>query len=106
MLEYICEAEELPAGERTFVEIDGTEIAVFNENGDYYAVRNFCPHMAGPLAKGPLKTDCSGKKTIHCPFHSWGYELETGEGTYPSQNRETVRMFPVKEENGKIYLEV
>ena len=34
------------------MEVDGRSIGVFNVAGDYLAIRNRCPHQAGPLCEG------------------------------------------------------
>ncbi|HSD46959.1 MAG TPA: Rieske 2Fe-2S domain-containing protein, partial [Pyrinomonadaceae bacterium] len=31
---------------------DGDELAVYNVNGEYYAIDNFCPHKGAPLSEG------------------------------------------------------
>ena len=34
------------------VTIEGREIGVFNVHGEFYALRNRCPHQGGALCKG------------------------------------------------------
>ena len=55
--------------------IDHNEIAVFLNNGTYYAVSNVCPHQHTPLiAEGELDGT-----TVACPMHGWTFDLCTGK---------------------------
>jgi nitrite reductase/ring-hydroxylating ferredoxin subunit len=57
--------------------LNGEAIAVFNINGDFYAVSNVCPHQHfSKLHEGILK-----ELTITCPMHGWTYDLATGRST-------------------------
>ena len=53
---------------------DGTELAVYNVNGEYYATENFCPHKGAPLTEGAL---CG--HIIECGWHGWQFDVRTGE---------------------------
>ncbi|MCA1667024.1 MAG: Rieske 2Fe-2S domain-containing protein [Thermomicrobia bacterium] len=44
--------EELPPGARKIVELAGRSIGVFNLGGEFFALRNSCPHQGGPLCTG------------------------------------------------------
>src|SRR5262245_16917705 len=48
----ICSVEELPPGTRRLVKLGGREIGVFNVHGEFFAIRNRCPHQGGPLCRG------------------------------------------------------
>ena len=50
----VATLEELPAGTRKIVEIAGRSIGVFNIGGEFFALRNRCPHQGGPLCEGRL----------------------------------------------------
>ena len=65
----------IPPGEGRQFQVAGHDIAVFHaRNGNVYATQAFCPHQAGPLADGLL-----GGSVIVCPFHSWKFDLTTGQ---------------------------
>lgn len=53
--------------------VNGKAIAVFNVEGQFYAIDNDCPHRQGPLARGRLEG-----ATIRCPMHGWLFDLRTG----------------------------
>jgi len=80
---------EIPPGERKFVDIDGKEIVIINIDGDYHAFANYCPHMGGPVGKGPVSevSDHDAKWSISCPFHGWRFDLESGDAIFPSKKR-------------------
>lgn len=95
---------EFPDGERRFVEVEGIEIAVLNVEGEYYAFRNFCPHMGAPLGRGPVSSSADpegDEKTLSCPFHSWAFYLETGESTFGDLQ---VATFDTTVEDGEVVI--
>ena len=72
---------QLPSGQARTVEIDGKAIALFNVDGEFYALDNACPHRGGPLGDG----DLAGKE-VTCPWHGWTFDVPTGCGTHtPAQ---------------------
>ena len=50
----VATVDEIPPGERKIVELEGRSLGVFNINGEFYAVRNICPHQGAPLCEGRL----------------------------------------------------
>jgi nitrite reductase/ring-hydroxylating ferredoxin subunit len=67
--------DELASGQGKVVEVEGRPIALFNCNGEFYALDNICMHRGGPLGEGMV--DCSNR-TVQCPWHGWTYDLATG----------------------------
>lgn len=67
---------ELPPGQSRIVEIDGKKIAVFNVDGEYFAIGNVCPHRGGSLGDGSVDG-----KTVTCPLHAWKFDIATGNST-------------------------
>ena len=84
-------------------------IGVFNVDGEFYALRNRCPHMDGPLCSAGTITGTSRARVradgvpevewerdgeiIACPWHRWEFEIRTGRTVFPSRRR--VRRYPV-----------
>ena len=52
-------------------------------------------YRGGPLGEGDLQGF-----VLHCPLHAWPFDLRTGRCTLFSEAR--VRVFDVREENGRI----
>jgi nitrite reductase (NADH) small subunit len=92
----VCRLEELPPGGRKLARIDNLEIALFNLNGTFYAIKNRCPHRGGPLIRGFL--DSGGG--IKCPMHGWRFNLRDGSSQRPVQ----ATVYRMKVENGHLYL--
>ena len=52
-MKYVVAAvDEIPPGGRKIVDVAGRSIGVFNLGGEYFALRNRCPHQGGPLCEG------------------------------------------------------
>jgi 3-phenylpropionate/trans-cinnamate dioxygenase ferredoxin subunit len=66
--------EEIQAGERLFIEIDGTPIVILNITGQYYAIADVCSHDDGPVGEGYLE----GFEII-CPRHGARFDVRTGK---------------------------
>ena len=102
-------------GDRIVVEVDGQEIGVFNVNGEYHAVPNFCPHQAGPLCQGPVTgrmavgddgwewTYEQEGEIVTCPWHGWKFDLTTGVNI--KDDGYAVPTYPVTVEDGVIYVD-
>lgn len=117
MAEYsIIEANELDVGERIVVEIDGKEIGIFNIEGEYFAVLNWCVHQSGPTCEGKLTGTLeanydSEKKVVTttweqegevicCPWHGWEYNVKSGDCL--SNNKLRIPTYPVHVDDGEI----
>ena len=97
-LEYVAVAgtDELPRGERLFLEIDGKQIVLFNVGGDYFAIGDVCTHDDGPLGDGELDGH-----TIICPRHGARFDVRTGKAlTLPAVT--PTPSFPVRIQDGNI----
>ena len=89
----ICPTSELSPGEREIADLDGVSVGVFNVNGEYYALKNDCPHQRAPLCQGKVtgttmaeepgevNWKCDGH-ILRCPWHGWEFEIETGESVF------------------------
>jgi 3-phenylpropionate/trans-cinnamate dioxygenase ferredoxin subunit len=98
-------ADEIPPGSRKIVRIAGRSIGVFNVDGDFYAIRNRCPHQGAPLCEGKLwgalRADLPGmfryegrKQILTCVWHGWEFDLSTGQSWCDPQ-RLRVRSYSV-----------
>lgn len=76
MAEFVTVAtvDEVPPGDRIVVEVGDEFIAVFNVNGEFYAIADLCTHDDGPLAEGTLDD-----YAIECPRHGARFDIRTGE---------------------------
>ncbi|MGH7453056.1 MAG: Rieske (2Fe-2S) protein [bacterium] len=76
MAQFVKAAEtgELAPGSAKLVEVDGKRIALFNLDGNYYAIDDTCTHRGGPLSEGFVEAD-----QVTCPWHGAQYNIKTGE---------------------------
>ena len=96
----VAAVEEIPPGERLLVELDGIRVAVFNLDGDYYAIEDVCTHDGGPLVEGEILEGCQ----VECPRHGARFDIRTGEAlSMPAF--EPTPAYDVRVESGEIYLE-
>ncbi len=68
----------------------GRAIALFNLNGEFFAICDKCPHESGSLCKGKIvgfmDADEPGKyrltrpgEVVKCPWHGWEFDIRTGQ---------------------------
>jgi 3-phenylpropionate/trans-cinnamate dioxygenase ferredoxin subunit len=72
----VAAENELPNGERVFVQVDDYSIVVFNIAGQYFAIGDVCSHDNGPVGEGELE----GNEII-CPRHGARFDIRTGKVT-------------------------
>ena len=72
---------DLPPGSHRVVRAGRVGVGVFNVNGKYYALNNYCPHAGGPLCLGDVTgtTEDAGAynvlwvrqgEIVSCPWHA------------------------------------
>jgi 3-phenylpropionate/trans-cinnamate dioxygenase ferredoxin subunit len=98
-------ADEIPSGSRKIVRVGGRSIGVFNVDGEFFAIRNRCPHQGAPLCEGKLwgalSADTPGsfqyevrKEILTCIWHGWEFSVRTGQSWCDPQ-RLRVRSYDV-----------
>ncbi len=117
----VGKVSDIPPGHRMIVApFPGQAgIGVFNVAGTFYAVRNICPHKAGPICAGEIgvrvtaeappstdncmiSVDRSGE-ILRCPWHQWPFEIETGRCLLDPKVR--VKTYPVKIDGDDVIVE-
>jgi len=88
-------AEIAPGGYRV-VDIDDALVAVFNIDGEFYAIEDVCTHDYETLTGGCIEGD-----EIICPRHGARFNIKTGEALTPPAY-EPVSTLPVRVENGVV----
>ena len=53
----VANKSELNPGENKVVEVNGEQVALFNVDGQFFAINNTCRHRGGPLGEGFLEGD-------------------------------------------------
>ena len=91
--------DDIPLGEAVRVEAD-VPIAVFNVDGELYAIDDTCTHQDASLADGWLE-GCN----VECPLHAACFDLRTGMPSGPPAKM-PVRTHEVVVEDGLVYVRV
>ncbi len=92
----IASTEEIPNGERIFLDIGEHHIVVFNLAGNFYAIGDVCTHDDGPLGDG----DLDGYQII-CPRHGARFDIRNGRAMALPAVQDTPS-YPVRVVDGKI----
>ena len=90
---------ELSPGQCVEVSVSGKPIALYNVAGAIYATSNTCIHRGGPLGQGSLDGP-----VVLCPWHSWSWDVTTGENTANGDLR--IQTYPVRVEDGQVLVQV
>ena len=75
-------------------------VALSFKDGKFGAISGVCNHVGGPLGEGRLDNDY-----VVCPWHYWKFHRLTGTGE-PGFEEDCVPSFPVKVENGHVYVDI
>ena len=73
------------------------EVAIFDVDGELFALENACPHQGGPLAEGSVE-----RGVVTCPWHAWRFQLRTGYMTLGDFAR--VARFAIVVDEGRIWV--
>ena len=65
--------DSIPSGQGRTVRIADRDVALFNDQGRFYAIDDTCPHQGASLGEGTLH-----EGRVICPWHSWIFKLEDG----------------------------
>ncbi|MBP0481206.1 nitrite reductase small subunit NirD [Sagittula salina] len=92
--------EDIPRQGARCVKTGEMTVAVFRTSDDrVFAMEDRCPHKAGPLSQGIVHAGC-----VTCPLHNWVISLENGRAQGADEG--ATRTFPVKVEDGSVYLKL
>ena len=88
MADYVKVAttNEIEPGKVRLFDVKGKAIALFNVDGQFFAVDNACTHRGGPLAEGEI----SGHE-VTCPWHGARFDVRTGEVAGPPAQKGVAR---------------
>ncbi len=71
----VCRVDALAEGEAVKVGADAKAVAVFNINGEFFALDDLCSHGNASMSEGYIEDD----GTVECPLHSAKFCLKTGK---------------------------
>jgi toluene monooxygenase system ferredoxin subunit len=95
----VATLDELWDGEMKTIEIEGQVVLLVNVDGGIHAYADSCPHLRTRLSQGSLR-----RNVLTCSIHRWEFDASTGQGINPKSA--CLECFPVKVENGDIFIDV
>jgi len=95
----VASVSDIQAGQGKAVMAGDREVALFNKDGQFYAIDNVCPHAGGPLSEGDVT-----ESVVTCPWHGWRFDFCTGGS--PMNPAAKVCKFEVKVEGNDILVAV
>ena len=101
----VCTVSELPPGSRKIIEVEGRSIGVFNIKGEFYALKNICPHQFAPLCLGKVTGSNAFSdvgvynweregEIVRCPWHGWEFDIKTGKSIF-NPHKVRTKSYPV-----------
>jgi 3-phenylpropionate/trans-cinnamate dioxygenase ferredoxin subunit len=102
----VAAVSDLPPGSRTLLTVKGRPIAVFNLDGEFFALVNRCPHQGAGLCEGEVTglvtADRPGHfritrpgEIVRCPWHGWEFDIRTGQ-SWCDPSRIKAKRYPVE----------
>lgn len=82
----VAKTEEIAPGQARRVEVHGKRIALFNVDGNLYALDDTCTHRGGPLSEGVIAGEL-----VTCPWHGATFNVRTGEVVGPPARQGVAR---------------
>jgi 3-phenylpropionate/trans-cinnamate dioxygenase ferredoxin component len=92
----VAPAADIKPGDYASVEVDGSFVAVYNVDGEFFAIDDVCTHDGGGLAGGEVQDH-----QVICPRHGARFCLRTGRALTPPAY-EPVRSHPTRVVDGFI----
>ena len=89
----VARLDDIPTNNGLVVKVGPREIGLFRVNDEVYALRNVCPHQAGPIGDGGLFPHHCARVSedkgveeyfdyespvVACPWHGWEFDVRTG----------------------------
>jgi len=102
-----CYSADVPMNGGVCVKYKSAQIALFYfaHRNEWYASDNQCPHKQQmAISRGMLGSQNNEPK-VACPFHKKTFSLVDGR-CLNSDEGYSIRTFPVKVENGLVYIDV
>jgi nitrite reductase/ring-hydroxylating ferredoxin subunit len=111
----VCRVEELPPGQVRIVPVGKFGVGVYNIDGIFHALTNFCRHQGAPLCLGkvqgtnvPDPDSPTGMQralegqVVRCPWHRWEFNITNGKMV--ADARKGIRAYEVEIRDGEVIL--
>lgn len=92
--------DQIPAGGSKLVEVEDVRIALFNLDGEIFAIEDVCTHDGGPLVEGEI---VNGHQ-VKCPRHGARFDIRSGAAlSFPAF--EATNSYAVRVEGQDVWIE-
>lgn len=95
----VAKVGDIALGQGMSYTVNGRMVAVFNDQGQYFAIDDFCPHMGASLAGGYLE-----KGVVSCPWHAWRFCVT--DGRWCDNPKLKIDAFTLRIEGNEIQVQV
>jgi nitrite reductase/ring-hydroxylating ferredoxin subunit len=95
----VCPVSALPPGQCKKIEHGDRPVAVFNVDGEFYAVDDTCTHGNWSLSEGYIDGGI-----IECSLHSAQFCIRTGK-VLAAPAYQPLKVYPVKVENDVVFVD-
>lgn len=95
----IAKTADIPENEGRAFPMGDRMIAVFQVEGKFYAMDDFCPHQGASLSAGWIHDGC-----VACPWHAWRFQLT--DGTWMDNPKIKTETYPVTIQGDDIFVEL
>ncbi|HEY6565191.1 MAG TPA: Rieske (2Fe-2S) protein [Pirellulaceae bacterium] len=101
MTQFVAVAKvgALAEGKSMLVMVGEKLIALFHDQGRYYAISDVCPHMGASLADGHLEHGI-----VTCPWHAWRFRV--ADGTWCDNPTLKIESYEVRVEGDEVQVAV
>lgn len=69
----LASVKDIPEGEGREYRVGDLFVAIFRDQGEFYALEDYCPHAGAPLNDGPVS-----QGAVTCMWHGWKFSLRDG----------------------------
>ena len=107
--------EAFPDEAVTIVRAADVELGVVRLRDSFYALRNVCPHQAGPVCRGRLVSRLESEAVGHvqagergtvlmCAWHGWEFDVRSGRSLWDESYG--LKTYPTTVRDGRVLVEV
>ncbi|MGA7328658.1 MAG: Rieske 2Fe-2S domain-containing protein [Rhodomicrobium sp.] len=97
----VAYTNEIEPGQALLVDVKGKQIALFNVDGQFFALDNTCAHRGGPLAEGEVLGH-----EVTCLWHGATFDVRTGEVVGPPSTADCRTLRRPRDRNHDIEVEL
>ena len=96
----VGKVSDIPPGEMKKISVDGTEILVVNNNGNFYAIDDTCTHAGASLSEGQLQDSI-----VTCGWHGAQFDCKNGKlSKFPAKIND-LKSYNVILESDEVFVE-